>query len=366
MPPVTKIAIRRLRRGLYKNILLSVAVLFSFAVMSVLIFFELQMSVAGVGAYKDLPFDEFAAKLEICINITVLFLVIITAVTFRLHCGMRADENAPLLAVLTGIGATELQKSALINTDIFLLYLPSIVLGTFLGAPVGIIAGNSLFGVYGRSDIPAYAFTAAVIVFFGFLLSVLCSYLPTVSFKKGSVIGAVRRQNPKASAERHGYRSSETYRRGSLLRRLARKSSDYYHKAYGRIALSFAIAALYPLLAVMLFVGITGLDVVIDINPYDGADTFSAVMEALENIIFFLGFCFAALAVIGALQAMLMTKMHALERRSTARTYLSIGMTSDDLSKMIRYELLGVTFKVCVILLFSVLVIGTFLGMAVS
>ncbi len=360
MSPITKIALRRLKNNITKNIYLVIAVFLSMTIISLFVFFQLQTTMVKNPGYAGLPFGEFMGKLRVAMNITVAFLVAITLITVRIHCGMRKEDNLQTLAVLTSVGATGSQKRKLLIADILLLYLPPIVLGTIVGIVPGMKIGNS-FGGVSKTPVTSptlYIIVAALIVIAAFFLVWLCNYLPSFRLRRRSVIQSVKKQNLKASEERHGYRQSQTYRSQTLLKRLAKKSIDYYSQTYNRIAVSFATAALYPILSVMLFWCIGKADVVIDNNPYDGIDTSIAVLAAMDDLLVFLGLGFLVLTCMGIMQALIMSRMQIAARKSSARTYLSVGMSGEDINKMIHLELRSVIFKVVTILIFSIMIIG--------
>ena len=114
MSPITKIALRRIKKNSRKSIFLTIAVLFSMLMISFFIFFQLQTLAVQNPAYKGLPFTEFMNKVRMSMNVTVVTLVIITFLTVRTYCSMRNEENKEALAVLTSVGATNFQKRKLI------------------------------------------------------------------------------------------------------------------------------------------------------------------------------------------------------------------------------------------------------------
>lgn len=367
MSPVTKIALRRIKKNSRRCIFLAIAVLFSMLMISFFVFFELQTFAAQSPAYKGLPFTDFLNKVKACMNVTAAVLVIITFLTVRIYCSMRSEENKGTLAVLASVGATGFQRRKLIAAEVFILYLPSTLVGVYLGMLPGVSLGNLFAGgaEIAASSYFAYALFALVLVVAGMLLISLCYLLPSVSFKRRSVIQSVKKQNAEASEQRHGYRQSSAFKSQSLLWRLAKKSIDYHSNVYGKIALSLASAALYPILAVLLFWNIGNSNVVLDKNPYDGIDTSAAVLAAVDKILVFLGLCFLVLTFVGMLQAVFMARMQYLTRQKSAHMYLSIGMPKSDIKKMIFLELRGVLVKAFIWVLFSSLVISTCFEMLV-
>ncbi len=360
MSPVTKIALRRLKNNRKQHIYIVVAVFVSMMIISLLVFFQLQITVVENPSYAEFPFTSFMNKLKMAMNMTIAFLVAITCITVRIHCSMRSEDHRQIVAVLTSVGATGAQKHRLILTDIALLYLPPIFLGVIGGIIPGIQAGKRFGGVSKtppRLSIQCIGIAVLVTVI-AVLLVWLSHVLPGISINRRSVIQSIRRQNRKASEERHGYRCSQAYRSQALLKRLARKSIDYYAKAYNRISLSFAISALYPTLAIFLFGCIGNANVVIDGNPYDGIDTSESVLSIIDGILVFLGVALILLTFIGFLQAVLISRAQIAARQISAHTYLALGMSRSDISKMFRLELRSVLTKAVIILLFSALAIS--------
>ena len=295
MSPITKITIRRIKRNRSKSIILAVAVLVSMLMISFFVFFELQTLQVQNPAYQGLPFTEFMETVRMSMKVTIVTLVVITLQTVRTYCSVRNEENKEALAVLTSVGATNHQKRKLIATEVSILYLPSILLGVCLGMIPGVSLGNLLAGGAEAPDSVYFlnAPLALVLVIAGMLLISLCYLLPSVSFKRRSIIQIVKKQNTEESEQKHGYRQSNTFRRQALLKQLASKSLDYYGKVYRKLASSFASACLYPIVAVLMFGTIAKADIPLDTNPYDGVDTIAAVVAVVDKIFVFLGVCFA-------------------------------------------------------------------------
>ena len=353
MSPITKIALRRIRKNSRRSIFLAAAVLFSMLMISFFVFFEFQTDAVQNPAYKDLPFTAFLGKVRKSMSVTVGIMTVLTFLTVRTYCGMRNEENKKTLAVLTSVGATYVQKRELVSAEIMILYLPPVLVGVCLGMIPGIALGN-LFagGADTTSCFWIYVLYALVLVAGGMLLISLCYLIPNISFKRRSVIQSVRKQNTDASEQRHGYRQSNTFKSQSLLKRLANKSIDYYAKVYNKIALSFASSAMYPILAILLFKNIGNADVVLDTNPFDGTDTSAATLAAFDRILVFLGLCFLILTIVGIIQAVFMARMQFLARKESAHIYLSIGMPEADIGKMIRLEIRSVLLWAFIYFLF--------------
>lgn len=281
---------------------------------------------------------------------------------------MRSEELSQTLAILTSLGATENQKKELILIELYALYLPPTVIGVICGSIPGTALGRSFQGV-SQASISYFGIlvlAAVLLIVFSLLLITLSKFLPTVKLKKTSVIQSVKQQNVKAAMEKHSYRQSNTFRSQSLLKKLSKKSVDYYNSTYNGIALTFATSVMYPILALLLFWNIGNSEIVLDTNPYDGFDTTTAVLAVVSRLLLFLGGCFFVLTVVGIIQTVFMARMQYMNRKRSANIYLSIGMPESDIKKMIALELRSVLLRSFFYLLFGVLLANTCYIMAVS
>ncbi len=347
MTPIAKIALRRLRKNSQSSIFLIIEILFSMLMISFFVFFELQTLIAQNAIYHGLPFTEFLVKVRMCMTLTIVLLLLVTFLTVKTHCSIRNRENEEMLAVLASIGATARQKRKLVTIEVMLLYLPPMLLGICTGILPGILIGNVFVGVIDIqiSHLLLYALAAVCIIFLGILMIILCCFLPGILPNKQSVIRSVRKQNTAASEQTHGYRQSQTFKSQSLLKRLAKKSTDYYGKTYHGIALVLACAAMYPITALFLFWHIGNTNVKLDVNPYDSLDTTAAVLSAVNKIFLFIGLCFLILTFVGIIQGILMARKQYLTRKQSARVYISIGMPESDVKRLIFLEMSNVLLR---------------------
>ena len=368
MSPITKIALRRIKRNRHKSLFLALAVLFSMLMISFFLFFELQTLAVQDPAHRGLPFAEFMNQVRMSMNVTVVILVVITFLTVRTYCIMQNAANKEALAVLTSVGGTNFQKRKLVATEVVILYFPPTLLGVYLGMFPGVSLGNLFAGgvEIETSQYFSYALFAGALVIVGMLLVSLCYLLPNISFRRRSVIQSVKKQNLEASEQRHRYRQSNTFKGQSLLKRLAKKSIDYYGTVYNKIAFSFASAAMYPLLAILLFWNLGNAEIVLDANPYDGIDTTAEVLAVVDKVLVFLGLCFFVLTLVGILQAALLARMQFLTRQASARVYLSVGMPESDFKKLMRLEIKSVLFRSFIWLIFAGVIVSALFGMAAA
>ena len=145
--PITKVAVRRIKNNLFKNLFLILAIFFSMTTISFFVFFAAQTVLAQNQAYKDLPFYDFFDRVRSGMLAIALLLTVIAFITVRSHCKMRNEENKQTLAILTSVGATESQKRRLVLADFFLLYMPSTILGIVIGIFPGIKVSNLFMNI---------------------------------------------------------------------------------------------------------------------------------------------------------------------------------------------------------------------------
>ena len=361
MSPIIRIALRRIRKNKSESFLFVISVLFTMLLISFFTFFELQGLSAQNSLYLELPIDSFIYRVRLCMRITSVVLIIITFLSLRIYCGLRSEKNTHTLAVLTSVGAARRHKFVMISMDLLIMYIPSAVLGILSGAMLGIRTFK-----YAQADIEhinvedyvIYSVAAMLLLVFGIVLLLTCNLLPEIRFKRFSVIEKVKKQNVKASEQRHGYRQSETFKNQIILKRLAQSSVDYYEKTYNAIAVSFTISALYPIVASLLFFYIGNAEVTLDANPFDGYDTALAVINTVDKILLFLVVCFLVLTCVGIIQTFFMVRMHFAARNKTVSAYIAIGMTKSDVKRMVMFELKSLLLRSFVFLIFAAFIIN--------
>ena len=361
MSPVTRIALRRIKRDLGKSILLMVAIFISMQIISSLLFFEFAILPIQENAYQALPIQMFLGNFRGGINITAVCLILLAILTIRMHCGIRREENRQTLAVLTSIGAVNRQIGKLVWVDIWILYVPPAVLGVIGGMLPCILIGKGIQTE--RIQWVQFAGLAVAIIVAGIGLIILCNLFPAIPRKRRSVIGSVKKHNTKASKQTHSYRQSRTYRSQALAKRLAKKSVDYYSKTYNEIAITFASAALYPILAILLFWYVGNANVLFETYRQD---EIAVALGDLEQIFVFLGIGFVVLTAVGILQAYLMARVQFAARKKAAHIYLSIGMPESDIHKMIRSELKSVVLRSVILLIFGTYVLNACFAMVMG
>ena len=90
--------LQRLKQNLRENIFFALAIFFSMAIISLLVFFELQILITKNVNFADLPLSEFVDKLRSFVRVTIVFLVVITLLTVRIHCSMKNQDNIQTLS----------------------------------------------------------------------------------------------------------------------------------------------------------------------------------------------------------------------------------------------------------------------------
>ncbi|MPM66599.1 hypothetical protein SDC9_113509 [bioreactor metagenome] len=331
-------------------------------------FFGLQTNAITNQTYMDLPSRNFTEKVQLCMNLTVAFLVVITFITVRIYCRMQSEEINQTLAVLTSVGATGKQKRILILIEICALYLLPNIIGVICGSIPGIALGRRFQEVSQENalDYGLFLLLSIILIAGGMLLIIISYFLQTISLKRHSVIHSIRKQNIKASKEKHSYHQSQTFKNQPILKLLANKSMEYYKKAYNGIALTFATSALYPVLAFLLLWNIGNSNVVLDTNPYDQINTTADVLAVVHHLLLFLIGCFLVLTLAGIAQTVFIARMQYMNRKKSANIYLSIGMPDTDIKKMLIYELRSVFLRFFVYLFFGAFLINTCFKMFVK
>lgn len=355
MNPVAKIALRRIKNAPGHSLLIFLSLLFSVMLITCFTFFAVESVLREDPTISSLPMGIFLSRVRQAMYTAILFLVLTAAVTLRMQSNLRRRQNTPVLAVLTSVGATAKQRRGLVTAELRLVCYPAVLAGSLLGAPTGIFfARHFPGGAQGRfssgETFLIYLALWFIVVLLGILLVTLCVCIPELGAERSTAIGRIRGQSA-ASAERHGYRQSKTFREQSVLHRLAKKCADYHRAAYRKIAVSFSVSAFYPILALLLTARILGSDVTLDANPYDGIDTAGAVMSVVRTLLLFLGGNFAVLTVFGAVGGVLMTRLQYADRTAAKPAYLAVGLTETDFRALLRREIATVTLRTLVFLL---------------
>ena len=323
--PVTKVAVRRIKKQAGKSALFAGTILFLSALATFLLSFFADFSAADLA--NGAAFSVFSQKMQFYAGMATALLLAGTVLTVLDYSSMRRKECADVMAVLTSVGANKRQKRRLFWAELWILCYPPFLLGAFSGALIASLYTGESFSL----------FEALLVFFAGCLFATISYFLP--SFSRRTVIQSVKKQNLNADRETHGYRQSRTFRSQSLLKRLADKSVDYYVDAYKRIASSLALAAFYPTLAFLLFQRIAKIDVFVD----GGGD-----LVAFDKILVFLFVAFLILTLLGMVHVFLLVRAHLASRKETEKIYLSIGLTKREYRRIGMLEMRGIALRAIV------------------
>jgi len=290
-----------------------------------------------------------------------IIIAIICAISVTVFLKMRADDEKSFYATLTSIGATVKQKIAISLIMSLIVYLIPVITSSIIGA----LLGKYLTGIFAHglglklNQSTAWLFIAGMISFFAVLLIVICAITAT---KTGvSLIQQLRRHNTVETEARHSYRNSYTYRTMAVEKRIAKRSVDYYAPTYRRISLMITSIAAYPILTILFFGLISRAKIVVDINPYDGIDTSSAVLNSVTLTVTLCAVVFSVLFVLGILQVVAMTKAQTKLREATLSIYKSIGMTENGIRQVLLYEYRTVVFRSFVAIIFIAILLFSLL-----
>lgn len=342
MPLLRRIAVRRLKKS-RETVLLALGMLFSVLLVSFFLFFTVTVKGESDALAQGLPHIKFVRSVADGMSVAAALLSVATLMTMRTWAKLSMEASAGTVAVLNSMGATAAQRRYLLLTELSMQYLPSLLVGTTLGGACGLWMGDSLLGgsVDVTANAPAYALLWLAILLVSGGLLVLCYTIPHVRIKglTPSATESLRRRGRSVSTEVHGYRQSKTYRRQSLLKRLATKSVDFYKARYGSLAVSLAVSVFYPLLAVLLMYHLMGASVILDNNPFDFADTADAVAASVTGLLTVIAVGFLLLTAQGVWGGILLIRAQLEQRKLAGRAYLSMGMTERDFRRVMLLEM---------------------------
>lgn len=355
--PIGRIVFRRIRRSWLRNLIVSVSVMISIFMISFFITFYLQTMRSQSGdTGMSAGFGEFISAVQTSMMKSVIILVIATSIMIRIHCRMRSDENRRILAVLKSVGAAGKHNRRFVLTEIAILFLPPIMIGAALGIFPGVILGN-YFISSDELHVSIYGGVFAAIIIISTAIVLMCCILPEIHIKRNSVIADVRSLNAAESETRHSYQQSRTFREKPFVQRLAQKRCNYYSTTYNAISMSFALAILYPAIAIILFRIITQKGIVVDDNPYDGINTAISVIEVARWMLLFLIDMFSVLSIVGVFQAVSVARIQIMKIHESGKIYISLGMTRRELKLMNRNEIRIIATRAAAIFIFCLVTV---------
>ena len=354
-----RIAVRRLKKS-RETVLLALGMLFSVLLISFFLFFTVTVKGESNILAQGLPHVKFVRSVADGMSLAATLLSIATLMTMRTWAKLSTEASAGTVAVLHSMGATASQRRYLLLTELSMQYLPSLLIGTTVGAVGGLWMSGSLLG--GAVDVtasaPAYALLWLAILLVSGGLLVLCYTLPHIRIKglSPSATESLRRRGRSVSTEVHSYRQSKTYRHQSLLKRLATKSVDFYKARYGSLSMSLAVSAFYPLLAILLMYHLMDASVMMDTNPFDFADTSDAVAASVTGLLTIIAAGFLLLTAQGVWGGVLLIRTQLEQRKPAGRAYLSMGMTERDFRRVMLLEMRSLLLRSALYLLLFLLI----------
>ena len=365
MKTLLHITLAKMRKDFRKSLFQSFAAFASMFAISFFVCFVISLEafraanptfgIEAIGGENILTIESFRSffkEIVSGISFIAIAIVILSFVSLYIFARLRIEENKHFFATLTSIGATSGQRKIISITETLVLYGIPILLGSFLG----ILPSQLFTGMVARVFVSDYKHSPisilipALLAIVGVVLVLSFTYVPSVRRKK-SVMETVKSHNEKESGETHNYRNSYTFRHMPVEQRIAKKSVAYYSSTYRRITFMFISCVLYPVLAVIFFVLVSGTSVT-DYTPNYGVDATKLVGIFAKNIAIFGALAFLALTVFGVLQTMYIIQAHNRVRRETLATYKSIGMTDDSIKKVLKYEYMTAVFHAVIFLIF--------------
>lgn len=286
----------------------------------------------------------------------------LSAASLFIFTRMRAERSKQFFATLTSIGATGSQKRIIALTEALLLYSPPILLGSFLGLLPSHAFATRIARIF-VSDYSPGGLSLLVPLFLALLgIATVLLFAAFPTFRKGgSVIESVKAYNKKEAGARHGYRQSYTFRHMPIEKRVAKKGVSYYSSSYRRISFMLFTCAVYPLLAVLFFLLVSGTSVS-EYAPGQGIDVASLAVIFAERIALFGILSFLLLSAFGILNAVYVIRVHGRIRRETMHAYRSIGMTESSIRRVLYYEYRIAVFHAVIGLLFLLALLAVGIG----
>lgn len=353
------IALRRLKAS-RETVPLAFGMLFSLLLLSFFGFFTVTVQGELAALANDLPHVAFVCRVADCMRVAAGLLAVATFLTVRTWAKLSSEASGKTAAILNSLGATSAQRRYVRRVELTAQYGAALLVGTTAGAVGGIaIAQNFLENTVDvREKLPIYVILWITVLTASVGVTALCYTLPQISLRRFAPTATerLRRGGQAVSAEAHGYRSSQTFKRQSLLKRLAAKSVDFYKIRYQSLASSLAVSVFYPLLAGLLIFHLLGATVVADTNPYDGIDTAAAVADSIRGLLGMIAVGFLLLTAQGVWSAILLIRAQIAHRKQVGRAYLAMGMTEREFRRVMLLELRVVLLRgsVCLLLLFLI------------
>ena len=353
------IALRRLKAS-RETVPLALGMLFSLLLLSFFGFFTVTVQGELAALANGLPHVAFVRRVADYMRVAAGLLAVATFLTVRTWAKLSSEASGKTAAILNSLGTTSAQRRYVRRVELIVQYGAALLVGTTAGAVGGIaVAQNFLENTVDvREKLPIYVILWITVLTASAGVTVLCYTLPQISLRRFAPTATerLRRGGQAVSAEAHGYRSSQTFKRQSLLKRLAAKSVDFYKIRYQSLATSLAVSVFYPLLAGLLIFHLLGETVVADTNPYDGIATAAAVADSIRGLLGMIAVGFLLLTAQGVWSAILLIRAQIAHRKQVGRAYLAMGMTEREFRRVMLLELRVVLLRgsICLLLLFLI------------
>ncbi|MBE6534847.1 MAG: ABC transporter permease [Ruminococcaceae bacterium] len=296
----------------------------------------------------DIEFISIAAALLFSVSVFV-------------YANLCAEENKRFNSVLSSIGATMAQRRFVTFIERLIVYFVPAAIGSIVSVFPGYLLSSLITDIFadGYEGIRINLAIPIFVILICLIFIVLSVYIPH-TFRKKSVIESVKQHNKKEQGNTHSYRASYTFRNMPIEKRIAKKSVQYYGAAYNRIGFMFVSCALYPVLAVVLF-SLMSERSVTDYTPSSGIDAIGMVENLSGKVALFGVVALALLCVIAVFQTSFIIKIQSKVRGQALRIYKNVGMTEEEIKRILKYEYRTVLFHTFICLAFILSAIFVFL-----
>ncbi len=354
MSTVFRLTLAKIKAHKFRSIFQAAAITTTVFALAFLLVFSIDVD-AMRSDFGDSPFAGFIRKITDALDGSLILIGLIATATVFIYIRMRGEETALFNGKLSSIGATSLQLSAISLGELIILYLLPSYVGALLGtltadeAARRFITALSIEGGVEGSVSDVLIISLIITVAF-FILILIFAAIP---HGRGSVIERVKRHNRGAVGERHGYRSSYTFRNMPPEQRLAKKSVEYNKSAYARIAVMLTATLLYVIVAILFF------RVFLSAELTFNAELYREALDFIGRLLgFFLGL-FALLFVFGGAQLVYMIYLQSKAREQVYKIYRSLGMTERGIKRTALYEYRSVMlYSIIAIIFLAVIILG--------
>ena len=336
-----RMATRRLKQS-RETVPLALGMFFSILIMTFFLFFTVTVKEEVTALASGLPHVAFLRRVADGMSMAAGLLALATLLNLRVWAKLGNEASAGTVAVLNSLGAKPSQRWYVLWVELLYQYGVSLLAGVTAGSIGGIAVAYSFLGKAAdvAEKIPTYTILWSVILALSCGMVMLCYAAPQMTPKRRSptAVEGLRRKGREVSAQPHGYRASNTFKRQSVLKRLAAKSIDFYKTRYRGLAISLAVSVFYPILAALLIRHLLSATVVLDTNPFDGVDTSAAVEASVRMLLSMTAVGFLLLTAQGVWSGILLARAQAEQRKQTGHAYVAMGMSERDFRRVVSLE----------------------------